>query len=116
MVAEAGCVFRNEVCENAALVGSLDILKVAVRLGQEVDEYTGYAAAAGGHLNVMRWLKKQNCVMARSLYAIAAKHGHLELLKCMWLDRPKLDASVCDRAAMTGHLNIVQWARQNDCP
>ena len=35
---EADCVFRNEACETAALVRSVDILKVAVRLGQGVDE------------------------------------------------------------------------------
>lgn len=69
----------------------------------------------GGHLKVMRWLKTQKCVMEPSLYAIAAKHGHLEPLKCMWLAVPELDASVCDRAAMAGHLNIVKWARDNDC-
>lgn len=83
MAVEADCVFSNEVGETAALIRSVDILRVAVRLGQGVDEYTGYAAAAGGHLHVMRWLKKQNCVMGPPRYDIAAKNGHLEPVKCL---------------------------------
>lgn len=92
------------------MVGPLDILKVAVALGQGVHLNKSYAAAASGQSKAMRWLKKQNCVMGPSLYAITAKHGHLELLKCMWLDGPELliDASVCDRTTLAGHLDIVK--------
>lgn len=47
------------------------------------------AAAEGGHLEVLEWLREQGCP---------------------W------DASACAKAAEGGHLGVLQWARRNGCP
>jgi len=55
---------------------------------------------------------------------LAARHGHLETLKC-WKEedcsfaaelRGESGLRVCERAAGGGHLEVLKWARENGCP
>jgi len=79
---------------------------------------TSYAAAGGGHLEVLKWARVQlhNCPFDRWTCASAAEGGHLDVLKwlrevsCPW------DAMTCQLAAAGGHLAVLQWAREHDCP
>jgi len=55
-------------------------------LGAWINEGTCWAAAGGGHLEVLQW---------------AREHG------CPW------DEWVCRLAAGGGHLHVLQWAREH---
>ena len=61
-------------------------------------------------------LKRVLDVKNKNTCEIAAKNGHLEVLKyarengCPW------DEWTCSFAARNGHLEVLKWARENGCP
>ena len=73
-------------------------------------------AARGGHLDVLKWARENDCPWDKWTCAFAAEGGHLEILKwarengCPW------DEGTCSYAAYGGHLDVLQWARANGCP
>ena len=52
------------------------------------DSDTCFAAAEGGHLGVLQWLRQNGC---------------------------ECDSDTCWAAAESGHLGVLQWARKNGC-
>ena len=48
--------------------------------------------------------------------ACAAEGGHLEVLQWARENDCPWDASTCENAAEGGHLEVLQWARENGCP
>ena len=75
-------------------------------------------AAKHGHLDVLKWALERGCPAGAggSLCARAALGGQLEVLR--WLrehDYP-WDAVSCAKAAEGGHLETLKWLREHDCP
>jgi len=72
--------------------------------------------AAGGHLEVLQWVREQGCHWNWETCAIAALYGHLEVLKwarehhCPW------NRLTCAHAAGAGHLQVLRWALEHGCP
>ena len=46
----------------------------------------------------------------------AAEGGHLEVLQWARENGCPWDSDTCDKAAGKGHLEVLKWARQNGCP
>ncbi|WZN63709.1 putative ankyrin repeat protein [Chloropicon roscoffensis] len=118
-----GLKFDMETCTGAATGGCLEALKFLrsqdpPRTGYELDYQ---AAAGGGHLEVLKWLRRSEdppCPWSDQTCRDAAEGGHLEVLK--WLrdqDPPcPWDEEVCAGAAFKGHLDVLKWARAQDPP
>ena len=80
------------------------------------------AAAEGGHVEVLQWLRQNGCPWGNSASDSTCYHaawgGHLDVLKwarsqdppCPW------NMTVCSVAAQGGHLDILKWARSQDPP
>ena len=72
-------------------------------------------AALGGHLDVLKWARENNCEWSKAVCANAALGGHLDILVwarengCHW------NSTVCAYAAKNGHLTILIWALLNNC-
>ena len=49
---------------------------------------------------------------------LAANHGHLDTLRCWKREKPyRLDEpQICEGAAAGGHLEVLKWLRENECP
>ena len=101
----------------AAQRGCLDTLKILHRRGRvafNVDLCT--AAAYGGQLEVLKWLRENSYPWDEMTCACAASGGYLKMLQwarangCPWDERTFLGA------AYGGHLKVLQWARANGCP
>ena len=83
------------------------------------DEWTCANAAAGGHLEVLKWARVHGCHWEEDIFdnpserdcaALAAEGGHLEVLK--WLLRHHCesdDAWTFQCAAAGGHLKVLNW-------
>ena len=69
------------------------------------------AAAAGGHLEVLKWARTNGCGWNHRVCTEAARHGHLEVLKWARSHGCPLDADTCSSAAAGGRLEVLQWAR-----
>ena len=85
-------VLKDErlMCAAAARIADLEALK-ALRLAENFqwDGRTCAFAAWGGHLDVLKWARENDCP---------------------W------DVWTCEKAARGGHLEVLKWARENDCP
>ena len=101
----------------AAQRGCLDTLKILHRRGRvafNVDLCT--AAAYGGQLEVLKWLRENSYPWDEMTCACAASGGYLKMLQwarangCPWDERTFLGG------AYGGHLKVLQWARANGCP
>jgi len=81
-----------------------------------MDDVLVRAAAGGGHIHMIEWLRSKGCTWSERACTMAAQEGHLHALQwlrergCPW------DEKVCARAMRNGHLHIVEWARANGCP
>ncbi len=109
-----------DIASIGASSGNLEVIKWAIdnrcyRIGPECVE-TATAAAKGGHLTVLQWLKTQGFAWSAITCSCAARFGHLEVLKwakendCPWDERTPLNA------IEGGHLEVFKWAIANGCP
>jgi hypothetical protein len=118
-------VARQLMAQHAALSGHRNVIEwiltteTAGSLGSKVGEL----AAAGGHLELLRFLREREFTLDASVCYAAAKSGHLHILQwarsvgCPWVDedlpRPLFLYFV---AATCDHVHIMQWADSNGCP
>ncbi|AJF97625.1 ankyrin repeat protein [Pandoravirus inopinatum] len=75
-----------------------------------------HAAAAAGHMHVLKWLRRQKRGLHASVCDTAAEHGQIDTIRwlrsfgCPW------DHDTCVAAARGGQLATLQWLRANKCP
>ncbi|KAJ8612938.1 hypothetical protein CTAYLR_006194 [Chrysophaeum taylorii] len=107
---------RRRVCQVAARVGNLEVLRWARGEGCPWTEHAASSAALGGHLKVLTWARHHGCPWDAFTCSQAAVGGHLDVLKwaraggCPWTEH------ACSCAALGGHLDILKWARHHGCP
>ena len=118
---EKGCKLnRYHTGEWAGLGGSVDVFEYLLGKGYEFDTWACYAAARGGHVKALKFLRSQDpsCPWNVITCGHAAQGGSLEALK--WLrdqDPPcPWGESVCTSAAKVGHLEVLKWLRAKDPP
>ena len=107
---------KKDLCEDAARGGHLDVLKWARENDCPWDEDTCWRAAVGGHLGTLKWARANGCPWNKRTCSGAAYGGHLEVLKWARENGCPWDEGTCTAAAWRGHLEILKWARENDCP
>jgi hypothetical protein len=81
------------------------------------------AAAGGGHLAVLQWLRangcpweSDECAWGRGIVAcVAAGSDRLAALQWARANGCPWDRKACSAAAGGGHLSVLQWARANGC-
>ena len=73
-------------------------------------------AAHGGHLEVLRWARENDCLWDEDVCAAAARSGHLEVIQWAREHGALWNEDTCTFAAQGGHLEVLQWAREHDCP
>ena len=111
------CPWDASACEGAAKGGHLDILKWLRREGCPWDARACAGAASGGHLDVLKWLRSEGCPWGESACANAASGGHNEF--SMWLSMggsTPYKFGGCSNATGGGHLEILKWLRSEGCP
>jgi hypothetical protein len=70
-----------------------------------------------GHISVLQWLieNRYTCLDAQ-ICAYAAMNGQLELMKWARQNDCPWDMWTCTYAQVWDHRDILQWARENGCP
>jgi len=92
-----------------------------VERGGVFDQNTCKAAAKGGQLHVLQWLRAQwprrrDCSWDYRTCYWAARGGHLKLLKWLREEGCPWDSGTCKGAAMNGYLEVLKWCRGEGCP
>lgn len=103
----------------AAQRGDLDILQWLRSQNCAWDDAC-LAAIQQGHLHVLQWLRAQAppCPWGKKVCRTAAKKGHVEVLKWVRAQEPACPwgRKVCNVVAKRGNLATLQWLRAQDPP
>lgn len=107
----------STICEAAAESGQL-VLQwlISKRHPGALGHWCHRAAATGGHLQTLQWLKEHQqppCEGWNGLVcAAAAANGHLQVLGWLRSEPPcPLIRLSCEAAAAHGYLSVLQWLR-----
>jgi len=103
-------------CEAAAAGGHMEVLRWLREHGHRWDEGTCHAAAKGGHLEVLKWVRGHGCPWTPGTCAGAAQGGHMDVLEWLRVHGCPFDESACEFAARGGQLAVLQWLRGYGCP
>lgn len=112
---EKGCEEPNRFCEAACAGGNLKLLQDLHASGYP---WAGTCpiAAKKGHLEILKWALSAGAPLDSETFAAAARAGQLETLK--WLKSngcPTSQSAVC-YAAQNGHQEVVEWLLDNGAP
>jgi hypothetical protein len=106
----------NSVCENAARVGSVRLLKWTRENNLAWSEDTCTYAAMNGRLPALQYLHENGCPWDSSTCMNAAAHGQLPALQYLHENGCPWDWETCSFAAYDGHLFVLQYLHENGCP
>jgi len=119
---------NNHICNVAARIGSLNLLKVAHENGctlvKEAYILNGYMrydatctfAARNGHINCLEYLKDNDCPFDEDTFEAAASGGHLDCIIYLCKNNCPWNESVCTAAASNGHLKCLIYLYEHGCP
>mmetsp|Transcript_6880 Transcript_6880/g.14842 ORF Transcript_6880/g.14842 Transcript_6880/m.14842 type:complete len:365 (-) Transcript_6880:65-1159(-) len=95
--------------------GHLEVFKYAYYNACPIDGITVcLAAAARGHLSILRWIHENMFTLPEDICWYAIIHGQLAILKWFVKIGYPIDCwKVCHEAAREGHVNIIQWAKDS---
>ncbi|KAJ8608423.1 hypothetical protein CTAYLR_010326 [Chrysophaeum taylorii] len=69
-----------------------------------------------GAINWISWFLRQRAHLRRCLCHVAARAGQLEVLQWARDNDCRWDARTCSEAARGGHFEVLEWARASGCP
>jgi hypothetical protein len=72
-------------------------------------------AARGGHLEVLKWLHSTGCPFDTTTCCAAATGGHLKVLKWPHDTGCPWDSLTCRAAAAGGYLEVLKWLHSTGC-
>jgi len=113
---ERGGVFNESTCRAAALGGQLRILKWLRDRYCSWDLQTCEGAASNGHLEVLKWARGEGCEWNSITCEEAACNGHLEVLQWARVEGCEWNRFTCYWASKNGHLEVLKWAISERCP
>ncbi len=93
----------------AAKEGNLKELMQARNNDEEWNHHTYAAAAAGGHLDIIQYLRKKGCSWDIETTRASANGGHLDTLKWVLSKGCKIDSTIFNGVIRNGKVDIVIW-------
>jgi hypothetical protein len=110
------CEMDEMACDAAAYNRHLDVLKYLKAIDCAWDETDmGAAAAGGGSIEIMLYLKQWGVAYNTATFASAAPAGQLHMLEFLLQQQCPFNDYACDCAARAGHCDVLLWLRQHDC-
>jgi hypothetical protein len=106
---------NDEISEEAAKIGDLQLLKFVYVNGYHWDADTCSAAAKNGHLECLRYAHEHGCEWWVETCENAAEYGHLDCLiyahehGCPW----EYSDDMCILAVSNGHLDCFKYLLKN---
>lgn len=111
--------FWDSLLVLVAYEGKAEVLQLAYDT-EPLDFNNAYlceAAALGGHLELLRWLRSVECPFGSTMLEQAADGGHLHVLEWLWEQeviehhRHSFDGAIND-----GHIPALKWAMEKGLP
>ena len=111
----------ENVCENAAKEGCLNLLKYAHKNGCKWSPSISHIAANNGHLDCIiyayendysKHLPDEDVMWHWGYYPTPAANGHLDCLKYLHENNCHLPDDICNQAAGGGHVDCLKYAHE----
>lgn len=105
--------------EAAICAGRVDVVEWLDKQGCKVDEFTCGTAARHGQYDIIRYLIKvrnPSAPLISNACENAARYGHLSILKFLYNNNCPLNEEVFAKACSGLNLEIVQWLHHMGCP
>jgi hypothetical protein len=104
--------------KRAVFVGCLDVVKYMRNSDGRLrgNTITAASAAAGGNLEVLKYLHDNGCPWDRKTIMSAAEYGKLECIKYAHTNGVEWNEYACHKAAKGGHLETLKYLHDNGCP
>lgn len=106
---------QQQLMAETAFQGDLHSLQIMRKRGCAWDETSCAAAADGGHLSVLQWLRAQHppCPWSDAVCKFAAASNHLSILQWARGQSPPCEwgEDTCNAALYHGHLDMLLWLR-----
>ena len=104
-----------ELCGAAAEGGRLDVLQWLRSIGCPWDETVAMVAARLNLMDMLKWVRANGVDMGMLTAYNAAYMGNFEALKWVHAEGCVMDYRICEAAARRGDLPMLEWARQKGC-
>lgn len=108
---------KEFVHEVVSFVGDLPSLKYLHKNGHPFDKYgmSVIWAAAGGFLDIVKYLHSIGMPFHYDAITLAAWNGHFNVVKYLHSNGCKLISNATAYSALGGHLEIVKYLHENGC-
>lgn len=106
----------NTPMQIVAFFGQLALLQWLCEHGSRCTRDVYDAAVAGGHVDIVQWIRQQHLEFVCSPAAMDATAGRGQLAMLKWLQGDlsnRCTRAAMDTAAAHGHLDVVQWLHAN---
>lgn len=120
--------FDMYTCYYAASSGNIELFKLLVSIWlprYDINSTDGILFCSkcanyitkGGNLEMLKWWRKQGTPYDyTSIICLAAKFGHLKMMKWMFLEHNYRSYELTLMAATYGHLELLKWLIAEGCP
>ena len=108
--------YTNFVCNYAAELGSVRLLKWTRVNNLKWSTRTCSDAAQNGHLPALKYLHENGCPWDYNTCSSAAMNGHLPTLQYSHENGCPWNSDTCSAAATYGHLHVLKYSHENGCP
>jgi hypothetical protein len=112
-----GCGFQPECIDAAAETNRKDVIEYLVYIVRVPSPRNGLVGAAHmGHCDLMRWCLHRGCGYDTTTIASAARGGRVDILELFdeHADLPNNMSYASLRAAMNGHLRLIEWLDEKE--
>lgn len=109
---DQGCPVDQKATIEAACIGDIDLLTMLVGVEVPLTAMCCAAAAWGGHLDCLQWLRARGCAWDESTWLAAADPTGGQLL--LELDSASWEHEIQSHGGP--HLQILQYLLEEDCP
>ena len=106
----------NDVCDNAAMRGSVRLLKWTRENNRDWSVMMCHIAAVQGHLPVLQYLHENGCPWDSNTCCCAAVNGQLPSLQYLHENGCPWGSLTCRYAAENKRWDCLQYAVDNKCP
>ena len=97
--------------------GNLEVVKYLAQMPHHIWKASYCSTAAdAGQLEVLKWLRSNNCPWDKETCNRAVTGGYLEVLQWVRQEGCPWDGTTSLRAAACGRLEIFKWVIQEGCP
>lgn len=106
----------GKACSAAAKGGHLHVLRFlrsSRQMNAKWTTNTPRCAAERGHLEVLRWAIENRCPVDDRTYHGAAMYGHVHILEYLHTTHATYDAFAACAAAGQGHVHVLEWFNEH---